>query len=128
MSGTELGLRPEGRSVHFVELAPDQRRVFAVLLDLLVQASNDLDLSTWYEDPKPQGWADANTTSRVLLLGGGRGSGKTTVARTLERTLQKNDTDPLGALAVKGVVTPAEGAEIERKVERLRKKVIVLQP
>ncbi len=94
-------------------LARDQLRVFEVLVDLIEAGSHDLPpASEWRKDLTAQPGFDEDRTSRVIFLGGDRGSGKTTVARTLLSELAwRSPFDGTGAKRL---------AELEREVRVLK--------
>ncbi|MCP5026642.1 MAG: hypothetical protein GY929_10195, partial [Actinomycetia bacterium] len=94
-------------------LARDQLRVFEVLVDLIEAGSHDLPpASEWRKDLTAQPGFDEDRTSRVIFLGGDRGSGKTTVARTLLSELAWRS--PFDGTAAKRL------AELEREVRVLK--------
>ena len=84
----EHGLRPEARTVWLDTLTADQERAFEALVGLVDAATKDLpDKAEWGNEPRYDRGLDPKQVSRVLLLGGGRGCGKTTVAQTLQEAL-----------------------------------------
>lgn len=117
-------LRGEARSVWLETLTADQQRAFKVLIDLIGAATRDLDSrEKWLSDPRFDRGLDERSTSRVLLLGGGRGSGKTTVASTLQKALTSKD-DLYEHAPEEG--TPEQ--KLKQAVDELRPNVIVLEP
>lgn len=136
------GLRPEARSVYVDNLSRDQERAFEVLVGLLEAALTDLpDEEEWARDPMLQRDTLGRSTSRVLHLGGGRGSGKTTVAATLraaltqtgpiytEKARDRMEGDARGAEQAEDEDPPRELRKLlERRVRDLRPHVIVLEP
>ena len=125
----EHGLRPEARTVWLDTLTADQERAFEALVGLVDAATKDLpDKDEWGNDPKFDRGLDPKQVSRVLLLGGGRGCGKTTVAQTLQEAL-----DPDIAESIYSRKTWPEEKVTERRtrvrgrVERLGQQIIPLE-
>lgn len=125
---SERGLRPEARGVPWFMLVGDQQRALRVLLETLWRATKDLPgPGQWGVDPEPwvqsrlSGAAERDqATSRILLLGGGRGSGKTTVARSLNRLLSRRWHE--------GEWGGEDTAHLESLADELARSVVVLEP
>lgn len=126
-------LRSTERRARFETLSSDQRRALGILVDLLAEATGSLPTrGEWTSEEMPER-AELDLTSRVLLLNGGMGSGRTTVVRTLQGALEEPEAI-LGSATKSDLTGNAlvEAGDVLRKtregVEGIKNKVIVLEP
>jgi hypothetical protein len=71
-------LRPEARPLDWKSLDPEQRNAFREIVAWLNTAVSDLQSRNAREGGDHESWLDLERSSRILMLSGERGSGKTT--------------------------------------------------
>ncbi|MFP5289116.1 MAG: hypothetical protein ACLGI9_25495, partial [Thermoanaerobaculia bacterium] len=76
-------LRPEARPLEWKSLDPEQKNAFREMVDWLHTAVRDLQRRNTREGLDRESWLDTDRASRILMLSGERGSGKTTALLSL---------------------------------------------
>lgn len=74
----ERQLRPEARPLDWKSLDPEQKNAFREVVSWLDTAVRDLRRRNSRERLDRESWLDTDRSSRILMLSGERGSGKTT--------------------------------------------------